>query len=83
MLKSLTYAYRDRRARKGDMRRLWVSRINAAARLLGLTYSKMMHGLQVAGVAVDRKILADLAIKDKGAFARLAAVARENLEPAT
>jgi large subunit ribosomal protein L20 len=76
MLKSLSYAYRDRRDRKRDMRRLWIQRINAAARELGLTYSTLMSGLRVAGVQVDRKSLADLAIRDAESFARLAEVAK-------
>lgn len=76
MLKSLSYAYRDRRDRKRDMRRLWIQRINAAAREVGLTYSMLMSGLRVAGVQVDRKSLADLAIRDAESFARLAEVAK-------
>ena len=71
------YAYRDRRARKREFRRLWIARINAAARLNGLTYSNMMNGLKRAQVNIDRKLLADLAVTDAAAFARLAAVARE------
>jgi large subunit ribosomal protein L20 len=74
--KSQQYAYRDRRAKKRDFRRLWVTRINAAARLCGLSYSRLMHGLRVAGIAVDRKILADLAVRDAVAFERLAAAAK-------
>ena len=76
MLKSLWYAYRDRRNRKRDFRRLWITRINAAARLNGLSYSRFIHGLGKAGVEIDRKILADLAINDADAFARLAEVAK-------
>ena len=76
MLKSLWYAYRDRRNRKRDFRRLWITRINAAARLNGLSYSRFMHGLGKAGVEVDRKILAELAVNDAGAFAKLAEVAK-------
>jgi len=76
MLKSLSYAYRDRRDRKRDMRRLWIQRINAAAREVGLTYSTLISGLRVAGVEVDRKSLADLAIRDADGFARLAEVAK-------
>lgn len=68
MMKSLWYAYRDRRTRKRDLRRLWISRINAAARLNGLSYSRLMDGLKKAGVALDRKMLADLAVHDKAAF---------------
>ena len=76
MLKSLWYAYRDRRNRKRDLRRLWITRINAAARLNGLSYSRFMHGLGKAGVEVDRKILAELAVNDADAFAKLAEVAK-------
>ncbi len=75
MLKSLSYAYRDRRNRKRDMRRLWITRINAAARLHGLNYSQFMYGLSQAGVELDRKTLSDLAVRDPGAFAQLAATA--------
>ena len=76
MLKSLWYAYRDRRNRKRDFRRLWITRINAAARLNGLSYSRFMHGLGRAGVEIDRKILAELAVNDADAFAKLAEVAK-------
>lgn len=76
MLKSLWYAYRDRRDRKRDFRRLWITRINAAARLNGLSYSHLMHGLGKAGVEIDRKILAELAVNDAEAFAKLAEVAK-------
>jgi large subunit ribosomal protein L20 len=76
MLKSLWYAYRDRRNRKRDFRRLWITRINAAARLNGLSYSRFMHGLGKAGVEIDRKILAELAVKDAETFARLVEVAK-------
>jgi large subunit ribosomal protein L20 len=76
MLKSLWYAYRDRRNRKRDLRRLWITRINAAARLNGLSYSRFMHGLGKAGVEIDRKILAELAVNDAEAFAKLAEVAK-------
>ena len=79
LLKSLSYAYRDRRDRKRDMRRLWIQRINAAAREQGLSYSRLMSGLRVAGVAVDRKMLADLAVRDATAFAQLAEVARASV----
>jgi large subunit ribosomal protein L20 len=74
--KSLQYAYRDRRTRKRDFRRLWIVRINAAAREHGLSYSQFMHGLDVAGVRIDRRILADLAVRDREAFAGLVAAAR-------
>ena len=69
MLKSLWYAYRDRRNRKRDLRRLWIARINAAARLNGTTYSRMIHGLKLAGIILNRKTLADLAVRDPNAFA--------------
>jgi large subunit ribosomal protein L20 len=78
MLHSLNYAYRDRRARKGDFRQLWITRINAAARQNGLTYNRFIQGLKNAGVEVDRKILAELAVNDEAAFAALVEVAREN-----
>jgi large subunit ribosomal protein L20 len=74
------YAYRDRRARKGDFRRLWIARINAAARQEGLSYSRLMHGLKLAGVEVDRKNLADLAVRDPEAFGALVATAKSALE---
>lgn len=74
------YAYRDRRARKGDFRRLWIARINAAARQEGLSYSRLMHGLKLAGIEVDRKNLADLAVTDSAAFAALVASAKAALE---
>ena len=78
VLHSLNYAYRDRRARKGDFRQLWITRINAAARQNGLTYNRFIQGLRVAGVEVDRKILAELAVSDPAAFAALVDIAREN-----
>lgn len=76
MMKSLWYAYRDRRDRKRDLRRLWISRINAAARREGLSYSRLMHGLKEAGVELDRKILADMAVRDEATFGRLVAMAK-------
>ncbi|CUU61028.1 50S ribosomal protein L20 [Frankia sp. CcI49] len=79
MLHSMTYSYRDRRARKGDFRQLWITRINAAARANGLTYNRFVQGLRLAGVEVDRKILADLAVNDAAAFAALVEVARAAL----
>ena len=82
ILHSATYAYRDRRARKGDFRALWIQRINAAARAEGMTYNRFINGLKNAGVEVDRKILADLAVTDTEAFNALVAVARENQTPA-
>jgi large subunit ribosomal protein L20 len=81
MLHSLNYAYRDRRARKGDFRQLWITRINAAARLNGMTYNRFIQGLKAAGVEVDRKILAELAVNDPTAFTALVKVARENADP--
>ena len=73
---SLGYSYRDRRAKKGDFRRLWIQRINAAARANGMTYNRFIQGLRSAGVEVDRKILADLAVNDSAAFGSLVDVAR-------
>ncbi|GAA3580249.1 50S ribosomal protein L20 [Microlunatus spumicola] len=73
---SLVYAYRDRRARKGDFRKLWIQRINAAARAEGMTYNRFIAGLKTAGVEVDRKMLAELAVSDAPAFAALVAVAK-------
>ena len=83
MIKALSHAYRHRRERKRDMRRLWITRINAAARQRGLSYSQLIHGLGQAGVAVDRKILADLAIRDPEGFEQIAAAARDALPTAT
>ena len=76
---SLVYAYRDRKARKGDFRRLWIQRINAAARENGITYNRFMQGLKLAGVEVDRRILAELAVSEPAAFAALVEVARANV----
>ena len=76
MMKSLWYAYRDRRNRKRDLRRLWIARINAAARQNGLSYSRFMHGLKTAGVEIDRKMLAEMAVTDAPAFARLVELAK-------
>ncbi|MGI8752713.1 MAG: 50S ribosomal protein L20 [Acidimicrobiales bacterium] len=76
VMHSLQYAYRDRRARKGDFRKLWIQRINAASRSHGLSYSRLMAGLRAAGVEVDRKVLADIAVRDDAAFAALVEVAR-------
>ena len=72
VMKSLNYAYIGRRLRKRDMRSLWIARINAAARINGLSYSKLMHGLKVAGINLNRKVLADIAVNDATAFAALA-----------
>jgi large subunit ribosomal protein L20 len=78
-MKSMVYAYRDRRQTKRNFRRLWIVRINAAARLNGLSYSKLVHGLKLAGVEVNRKMLADLAVNDLNAFNSLAVVAKEKI----
>jgi large subunit ribosomal protein L20 len=80
MMKSLWYAYRDRRDRKRDFRRLWISRINAAARQHGLSYSRLMSGLKAAGVELDRKVLANLAVTDASAFSNLVATARSAIQ---
>ncbi len=77
VMHSLQYAYRDRRARKGDFRQLWIQRINAGARQHGMSYSRFIAGLRAAGVEVDRKILAELAVNDEAAFAALVKVAQE------
>jgi large subunit ribosomal protein L20 len=79
VLHSMTYAYRDRKDRKGNFRRLWIQRINAAARANGLTYNRFVQGLKAAGVEVDRRVLADLAVTDAVAFAALVEVARKAL----
>jgi large subunit ribosomal protein L20 len=79
MLKSLFYAFRDRRNRKRDFRRLWITRINAAARLSGLSYSRLVHGLKLANVQVDRKVLADIAVRDSAAFGKIAEAAKAQL----
>jgi len=76
---SLVYAYRDRRARKGDFRRLWIQRINAAARANGMTYNRFIQGLKAAGVEVDRRMLAELAVNEPAAFATLVSTARDSL----
>ena len=73
---SLGYAYRDRRARKGDFRRLWIQRINAAARANGMTYNRLIQGMRLAGIEVDRKILSDMAINDAASFAAIVELAR-------
>jgi large subunit ribosomal protein L20 len=79
VLHSMQYAYRDRRDRKGDFRQLWITRINAAARANGMTYNRLIQGLRLAGIEVDRKILAELAVSDAGAFTALVEVARKAL----
>ena len=76
MLKSLSYAYRHRRERKGDMRRLWILRVNAASRAHGLTYSQFIDGLKKSGIEINRKILADMAVKEPETFANLVTIAR-------
>ena len=77
--KALMYAYRDRRVRKRDFRRLWIARINAATRMNNLSYSKFIHGLKLAGVGLDRKVLAELAISDPSGFAQIVGLASEQL----
>ena len=79
VMHSLQYAYRDRRARKGEFRKLWIQRINAATRENGMSYSRFIAGLHAAGVEVDRKVLADLAVTDAGAFSALVKVANDAL----
>jgi large subunit ribosomal protein L20 len=77
VLKAESYAYRDRRNKKRDFRRLWITRINAAARQEGMTYAQFIHGLKLAGVELDRKVLADIAVRDPETFRRFAEKARE------
>lgn len=79
MLKSLFYAFRDRRNKKRDFRRLWITRINAAARINGLSYSRLIHGLKLADVQVDRKVLADIAVRDAATFSEIASLAKAKL----
>ena len=78
VMKALYYARRDRRAKKGEFRKLWIARINAAARMNGMSYSRFINGLTKAGVEVNRKMFADLAVHDEKAFAQLVAIAKEN-----
>lgn len=78
MLKSLFYAYRDRRDRRRDLRRLWIVRINAAARINGINYSRLMYGLKKAGVELDRKVLSDIAVRDAATFQKIAALSLAN-----
>jgi len=78
MLHSLSYAYSHRRERKGDMRRLWISRINAASRANGITYSQLMNGLRKASIEVNRKLLADMAVREPHAFAQLVKLGQNN-----
>ncbi|MDQ2810787.1 MAG: 50S ribosomal protein L20 [Actinomycetota bacterium] len=82
VLHSMTYAYRDRKDRKGNFRRLWIQRINAAARANGMTYNRFVQGLRLAGVEVDRRMLADLAVADESAFSALVEVAKNALPDA-
>ena len=77
--KALMYAYRDRRARKRDFRRLWIARINAAARMNNLSYSKFIHGLKLADVRLDRKVLAELAVSDPSGFSKIASLASQKI----
>jgi large subunit ribosomal protein L20 len=79
VMKSLLYAYRDRRQKKRDFRKLWITRINAAARLNGLSYSKLMYGLKNSGITINRKMLADLAVNDAAAFTQLATAAKAKI----
>jgi large subunit ribosomal protein L20 len=79
VLRSLQYEYRDRRLRKREFRRLWITRINIAARLNGLSYSQFMNGLKKAGISLNRKVLADMAVNDPQGFAKLAEIAKANL----
>lgn len=79
VMKSLKYAYAGRRLKKRDFRKLWIARINAAARINGLSYSKFMHGLKLAGIELNRKVLADMAINDAAAFASLVETAKAKL----
>ena len=78
VMKALYYARRDRRAKKGEFRKLWIARINAAARMNGISYSRLINGLTRAGVEVNRKVFADLAVHDEKSFAQLVAIAKEN-----
>ena len=79
MMKSYWYAYRDRRVRRREFRRLWIARVNAGSRVNGLPYSKLIHGLKLAGVNLDRKVMADIAILDEAAFTAIVNVAKEAL----
>ncbi|OPX86682.1 MAG: 50S ribosomal protein L20 [Pelotomaculum sp. PtaB.Bin104] len=79
VMKSLVYAYRDRRVRKRDFRKLWIARINAAARMNGISYSRLMNGLKLAGININRKLLADMAVNDAKSFGQLVEMARARL----
>jgi large subunit ribosomal protein L20 len=80
MLHSLSYAYKHRRERKGDMRRLWILRINAASRAQGLKYGEFMNSLKQAGIEINRKMLADMAVREPEAFANLVSIVKENVQ---
>ena len=80
MLKSLSYAYAHRRERKGDMRRLWISRINAASRANGVTYGQLINGLKKAGIEINRKMLADMAVREPENFEKLVITAKDNIQ---
>lgn len=80
VMNSLSYAYRDRRQKKRDFRKLWITRINAAARQNGLSYSRFINGLRLAGIQIDRKILADMAVNDQSGFAQLVNIAKDRLQ---
>jgi large subunit ribosomal protein L20 len=80
VMRSMAYMYRDRRKRKRDMRRLWITRINAAARMYGVSYSKLMHAIHTANIEVDRKILAEMAVNDEAAFEALLKQALETIQ---
>ena len=82
VMHSMQYAFRDRRARKGEMRKLWIQRINAACRENGISYSRFINGLRLAGIEVDRKVLADLAVRDADAFTALTKAASQAIESA-
>lgn len=79
VMKSLVYAYRDRRVRKRDFRKLWIARINAAARMNGISYSRLMNGLKLAGIEINRKLLADMAVNDSLAFGQLVEMAKAKI----
>ena len=83
LIHALQYSYAHRRERKGDMRRLWNLRIGAGARANGLSYSRLMHGLRLAGVEINRKVLSELAVTDPAAFAQIAGLAKEQLQPSS
>lgn len=80
VMKSMAYAFAHRRKKKGDFRKLWITRINAAARMNGMSYSRLINGLKTAGVDINRKVLADLAVNDMNAFNELVSVAKQNLK---